>query len=82
MRLAILPFTKFNVEDQNIVSMILHLAKQLKLNVVSKGIETIDQLTVLQQETWDEVKGYLFSNPVPFDEFMILLNRGKLEYQS
>ena len=75
-------FTKFNEEDQNIVSMIVHLAKQLKMNVVAEGIETIEQLEFLKEEKCDEVQGYLFSKPVPFDEFVVLLNQGKLTHQT
>lgn len=72
-------FTNFTEDDQNIISLILHLAKQLKMNVVAEGIETIEQLEFLKVENCDEVQGYLFSKPVPFGDFTVLLNQGKLE---
>ena len=54
---------------------IIYLAKGLQIKVVAEGVETIQQLKILQKEQCDEIQGYLFSRPVPTDEFETLLQK-------
>ena len=49
------------------------MAKGLQIKVVAEGVETIQQLKILQQEQCHEIQGYLFSHPVPINEFETLL---------
>jgi len=51
-----------------IVSTIIALSNQLGLTVVAEGIETPQQLKVLQQLGCEFGQGYLFSKPLPADE--------------
>ena len=51
--------------DSAMVTAILTLAHNLKLNVVAEGVETQEQLTLLQELRCDEWQGYLCSKPVP-----------------
>jgi diguanylate cyclase (GGDEF)-like protein/PAS domain S-box-containing protein len=52
-----------------LVSMIINLAHSLKLNVVAEGVETEEQSRLLRLLHCDQMQGYLFSKPVPADEF-------------
>jgi len=52
------------------------LAQKLKLRVIAEGVETEEQLQFLRDNNCDEMQGYLFSRPVPADEFQALA-RGK-----
>lgn len=66
-------------EDSNfIVNMIIQLSHQLKMSVVAEGVETNEQLAVLQKYNCNTIQGYLFSKPVPADEFAKLLKKNKL----
>lgn len=54
-------------EDSAIVSMIIALAKCLKLRVIAEGVETVAQLSFLEELECEEAQGYLLSRPVPAD---------------
>jgi EAL domain-containing protein (putative c-di-GMP-specific phosphodiesterase class I) len=56
-------------DDLAIVSAVVAMAKKLKLEVVAEGVEKAEQLTVLRDIGCDRYQGYLFSPPVPAEEF-------------
>jgi EAL domain-containing protein (putative c-di-GMP-specific phosphodiesterase class I) len=53
------------------------MAKTLNLKVITEGVETEAELSFVCKHQCDEMQGYLFSRPVPFQEFEQLLNSGK-----
>ena len=53
-----------NVNDQAIVSTIISMAKNLKMDVIAEGIETKDQLEFLTRNSCEEIQGYYFSRPL------------------
>lgn len=55
--------------DQAITATIIDLAKNLKVNVVAEGVETEEQRKLLSGLGCDEIQGYLYSPPVPAEEF-------------
>ncbi|MES2321520.1 MAG: EAL domain-containing protein [Pseudomonadota bacterium] len=55
--------------DCAIASTIVSIGRQLNLRVIAEGVETEEQLEFLRKAECDEVQGYLFSRPVPADEF-------------
>jgi diguanylate cyclase (GGDEF)-like protein/PAS domain S-box-containing protein len=65
------------LSDKNlhIAKSIIYMAKGLQIRVVAEGVETIQQLKVLQKEQCQEIQGYLFSHPVPVDAFETLLQK-------
>jgi diguanylate cyclase (GGDEF)-like protein len=52
-----------------LVSVIINLARALKLNTVAEGVETEEQLHQLRLLGCDEMQGYLFGRPVPVETF-------------
>lgn len=52
-----------------LVNTIITLAHSLQLKVVAEGVETEEQLQMLQLLGCDDMQGYLFSKPVPLDVF-------------
>lgn len=58
--------------ERAIVSAIVTLAKSLNLKVVGEGVETQDQLEVLQNSACDQYQGFLFSKPVTASAYAAL----------
>jgi len=57
-------------DDEAISRAIIALSHALRLNVVAEGVETQAQLDFLNLEGCDEVQGFLFSKPLPYDQFI------------
>jgi diguanylate cyclase (GGDEF)-like protein len=62
-----------NAEDTAITHTIISLARNLGLNVIAEGVETIEQATSLRAAGCDEMQGYYFSRPIAADALCDLL---------
>jgi EAL domain-containing protein (putative c-di-GMP-specific phosphodiesterase class I) len=60
-------------DDAAIVSTIVAMAHNLRLDVIAEGVETKEQLDFLRTCGCDAMQGYLFSRPVPADAINGLL---------
>lgn len=60
-------------EDASIVRSIINLTSNLKLDVIAEGVETVRQLAFLHEAGCRDYQGYLFSHPVPLDQFLLLV---------
>ncbi|MGL5047744.1 MAG: EAL domain-containing protein, partial [Shewanella sp.] len=58
-----------NTADQAIVSSITELARNLKLNVVAEGIETVEQLEQVFSRGCYLIQGYYFAQPMCVADF-------------
>jgi diguanylate cyclase (GGDEF)-like protein/PAS domain S-box-containing protein len=56
-------------EGLALVSMIIGLARSLKIKVIAEGVETEEQANLLRLLNCDEMQGFLFSTPLPADVF-------------
>ncbi|WP_367618961.1 EAL domain-containing response regulator [Pelotalea chapellei] len=65
-----------NPDDAAIAEIIIAMAQTLKLNVIAEGVETRPQMEFLSFHNCVEMQGYLFSRPVPAEEFARLLREG------
>ncbi|HCP79067.1 putative bifunctional diguanylate cyclase/phosphodiesterase [Marinobacter sp. UBA2498] len=65
-----------HVEDLALCEAIVVMAHKLGLKVIAEGVETADQRDLLADIGCDYGQGYLFSRPIPADEFTELLHSG------
>jgi len=64
-----------NSDDLALCEAIIVMAHKLWLKVIAEGVETELQRELLQSAGCDYAQGYLFSRPVPAEEFDALLNK-------
>lgn len=54
---------------QQIMRMIVNMAKELQLQVIAEGVETGEQTRLLKQLGFSYAQGYYYGRPVPQEEF-------------
>jgi diguanylate cyclase (GGDEF)-like protein len=59
-----------DADDEAITCAIIALSQALRLKVVAEGVETSSQLAFLENAGCDEIQGFLFARPMPFDQFV------------
>ena len=62
-------------DDMEIATAIIQLAHILGFTVLAEGVETEAQLSFLRDRGCDLYQGYLYSRPVPAEEFIRLLGQ-------
>ena len=59
-----------DTKDEEIASGIIALAHSLHLKLVAEGVETQEQLSLLESKECDFYQGYLFSRPLPLNQIL------------
>jgi diguanylate cyclase (GGDEF)-like protein/PAS domain S-box-containing protein len=63
----------FDADDATIVGTIIKMGQSLDMDVVAEGVETEEQLNILQTMQCTFVQGLLFGNPMSSDNYLELL---------
>ncbi len=71
-----------DVNAKAIIKAIIAMAHSLNIQVIAEGVETEKQMAYLQSLKCDKMQGYLFSPPVPEEEFRKLLEQDKISPSS
>jgi diguanylate cyclase (GGDEF)-like protein len=78
--LAQMPFSKIKIDrgfvtdlptlrtSRAIVAAIINLARELDMDVTAEGVETEEQLLILQAAACSDAQGYLFARPKPIED--------------
>ena len=62
-----------NPEAVAVATAIISMTHSLNLEVIAEGVETDEQLEFLRKNHCDLIQGYIFSRPLPADQFQSLL---------
>ncbi|MEJ1959257.1 MAG: EAL domain-containing protein [Nitrosomonadales bacterium] len=62
--------------DEAIVRAIITMGRAFNLQVIAEGVETEEQKRLLEMNGCHAYQGYLYSKPVPIEQFEELLSRG------
>ncbi len=68
------------MDDKAVITTIITMAKQLGLKVIAEGVETEPQFEFLKSQGCDLIQGYLFSRPIPEEEFTKMLTKNWAEH--
>ena len=60
-------------DDETLVRSVIAMAQGMGLAIIAEGVETFDQYHLLEDAQCSMMQGYLFSRPVPADDFQQLL---------
>lgn len=64
-----------SADAEHIIRAIISLAHSLQISVVAEGVETEGQLEFLRQQHCDEIQGYYFARPMPWQDLVEFMNR-------
>ena len=54
---------------RDVIACLMELAKKLNVETVAEGIEEPEQVEYLRRVNCDMIQGYVYSKPIPADEF-------------
>lgn len=67
---AFIKDTPENTDDVAIAKTIIAMAQALNMSTVAEGVETPEQLALMQELGCGQIQGYFFSRPLPADDFL------------
>ncbi len=62
-------------QSRALCEAVVSIGRSLDIDVVAEGVETAEQLQLLQQMGCDEIQGYLISRPLPADQIPALMDK-------
>ncbi len=62
-------------QSRALCEAVVSIGRSLDIDVVAEGVETPEQLQLLQQMGCDEIQGYLVSRPMPADQIPALMDK-------
>ena len=58
-----------DLADLEIVRAVIAMTHNLEISVIAEGVETEEQLSILKENSCDEIQGYILSVPLPAEDF-------------
>ena len=70
--------TQAYLEDEKtkiVVDSVVDMIKKLNMKIIAEGVETKQQLEAMEKAGVDYIQGYIFSKPLPTEEFIKFLKK-------
>ncbi|MBC3797698.1 GGDEF and EAL domain-containing protein [Acetobacterium tundrae] len=67
--------TTSTIRGKTIVKSIVKMAKDLEIEIVAEGIETMEQVDFLCEIGCDLAQGFYYAKPMPISDFIVLLDK-------
>ena len=64
-------------KDEIIIRSIIEMAKKLNIDVITEGVELVEQMKFLHELGCDRIQGFLYDKPLPKNQFEKRLAEGK-----
>ena len=61
-------------DDGSIAKLFLNLAKNMNIEIVAEGVETLDQLEFLKQHDCSIIQGFYYAKPLPKDDLLAYIH--------
>lgn len=65
-----------NSRSRKVISHIINMAKELEMEVLAEGVETIEEFGLLKELNCDIIQGYFFDRPLKAEDFETRLREG------
>ncbi len=59
--------------DEYLLAGVVAMAKALEMKVITEGVETSEELAMLKRIKCDAIQGYLYSRPIPVEDYRVFL---------
>ncbi|MDF0533417.1 EAL domain-containing protein [Shewanella sp. A32] len=69
-------------KDEQLVEAIIGIGHTLNRTIIAEGIETPEQMALLQQLGCEEGQGFLFAKPMSAEQLEALLHKGRIDLSS
>lgn len=66
-----------NSDDAAIATAVINMAQSLRLNVIAKGVEAVEQINFLSSVNCHDMQGYYFCRPLPAAELSPYLRKAR-----
>lgn len=63
-----------SIKEEVVVRTVIDMARKLDMRTVMEGVETHEQLEFIKTTSCDMIQGFVFSRPVPVEDFYHLLD--------
>lgn len=69
-----------NPKMNSIIKSTINMAKELDMQVIAEGVESIEQVNFLIKNNCDFAQGYYYSKPIDKNEYLSLLKENKIDF--
>ena len=66
-------------ESETILRNIIRMAEEVGMDTLCEGVETKEAVDFLEQAGCGRLQGYFFGKPMPYDDFLSMIERGEFE---